>query len=66
MQVSESAGRLAEMINRAIEDHRITNAEYEEIQRIANEDNVIDAEERALLAQLQEMISEKSVRRVAE
>lgn len=66
MQGSESARRLAEMINRAIEDHRITNAEYEEIQRIANEDNVIDAEERALLAQLQEMISEKSVKRVAE
>jgi hypothetical protein len=66
MQTSESARRLAEMINRAIEDHRITNAEYEEIQRIANEDNIIDAEERALLAQLQEMISEKSVKRVAE
>ena len=65
MKPSESARRLAEMINKAIEDERITNAEYEEILRIANEDGLIDSEERSLLAQLQEMIADKTVRRVA-
>ena len=65
MKPSESARRLAEMINKAIEDERITNAEYEEILRIANEDGIIDPEERSLLAQLQEMIADKTVRRVA-
>lgn len=65
MKSSSSARKLAEIINRAIEDHVITNAEYEEIIHIANEDGVIDAEERALLGQLQEMIADKTVRRVA-
>ena len=65
MKASSSARRLAESINRAIEDHEITNAEYEEILHIANEDGVIDPEERSLLSQLQEMIADKTVRRVA-
>jgi len=65
MKASSSARRLAETINRAIEDHEITNAEYDEILHIANEDSVIDPEERALLSQLQEMIADKTVRRVA-
>lgn len=65
MKASSSARKLAEIINQAIEDHVITNAEYEEIIHIANEDGVIDAEERALLGQLQEMISDRTVRRVA-
>jgi hypothetical protein len=65
MKPSNSAQKLAETINRAIEDHKITNAEYEEILHIANEDGIIDPEERALLSLLQEMIADKSVRRVA-
>lgn len=65
MKPSDSARKLAENINRAIEDQVITNSEYEEIIHIANEDGVIDPEERALLSQLQEMISDRTVRRVA-
>jgi uncharacterized protein YutE (UPF0331/DUF86 family) len=65
MKASISAQILAETINRAIEDHIITNSEYEEILRIANEDGVIDPEERALLRQLQEMIADKTVLRMA-
>jgi hypothetical protein len=63
MKTSSSAKILAEAINRAIEDHIITTSEYEEILRIANEDGIIDPEERALLSQLQEMIADRTVRR---
>jgi hypothetical protein len=65
MKPSSNAQILAETINRSIEDHMLINSEYEEILRIANEDGVIDPEERALLSQLQEMIADKTVRRVA-
>ncbi len=65
MKPSSSARRLADVIHAAMEDHRITNAEYEEILHVANEDGIIDPEERALLGQLQEMIADKTLRRVA-
>lgn len=65
MKTSSSAKILAEAINRAIEDHIVSTSDYEEIMRIANEDGIIDPEERALLSQLQEMIADKTVRRVA-
>jgi hypothetical protein len=38
MKTSSSAKILAEAINRAIEDHIISTADYEEIMRIANSD----------------------------
>ncbi|RQW89764.1 MAG: hypothetical protein EHM79_02505 [Geobacter sp.] len=66
MKSSTSAQKLAEKINKAIEDHVLTNAEYEEILQIADEDGIIDPEERALLGQLKEMIVDKTVKRVAE
>lgn len=60
--ISESAMRLREMIEKAIEDHKITRAEYDQILNIATEDGYIDAHEQALLSQLQQMIEEKEVR----
>jgi tellurite resistance protein len=66
MKTSDSAKILARAINLAIEDHIITNSEYEDILHIANEDGIIDPEERALLSQLQDMIADRSVRRVAD
>jgi uncharacterized protein YutE (UPF0331/DUF86 family) len=65
MKPSKSARKLADLIHAAIEDHKITNSEYEEILHTAHEDGIIDPEERALLAQLQEMIADKTVARVA-
>ncbi len=64
MKPSRSAEKLSEVINKAIEDHELTNAEYDEIIHIAHEDGIIDPEERALLSQLQEMIADKTIRRV--
>jgi hypothetical protein len=64
MKLSKSAKSLSDAINKAIEDHELTNAEYDEIMHIAHEDGIIDPEERALLSQLQEMIADKTIRRV--
>ncbi|MEA5114403.1 MAG: hypothetical protein VB050_10275 [Geobacteraceae bacterium] len=64
MKPSKSARKLSDVIHKALEDHELTNAEYEEIMHIAHEDGIIDPEERALLSQLQEMIADKTIRRV--
>ncbi|MBN2159179.1 MAG: hypothetical protein JW807_07270 [Spirochaetes bacterium] len=56
--------KLADVIKKAIEDHVVTNAEYEEIYNIALEDGRIDSVEKALLAEFKEMISDKTIKRV--
>jgi hypothetical protein len=62
MALSESAARLKVAIEKAIEDHKITDHEWETIRSIALEDHVIDNQERALLQQLQNMIEDGSVK----
>lgn len=62
MAYSESAGRLKEMIEKAIEDHRITRKEMDLIIHIATEDGHIDAQEQALLEQLNDMIDHREVK----
>jgi hypothetical protein len=62
MALSESGERLRLAIIKAIDDHIITPEEYDEILNIAMEDGHIDPQERALLAQLQQMIENKEVR----
>jgi len=62
MKISESAGELRKMIEKAIEDEKITRSEMDTILHIATEDGHIDPHERALLNQLQEMIENKIVR----
>lgn len=64
MKVSESAGRVRKMIEKAIEDHRITKAEYEEIIQLVLEDAQVDPQERALLKELQDMIDHREVKLV--
>jgi hypothetical protein len=64
MKQSTSSEKLSEIIKKAIDDHQITNAEYDEIMVIAHEDGVIDPQKRRLLAMLQDMIHDKSVKRV--
>ena len=61
---SESARRLKELIEKAMDDLEITAAEYSEILAAAGEDSFEDAQEKALLAQFQEMISDGTIRRV--
>lgn len=64
MKSGETGGKLAEMIKKAIDDGKITNSEYERILEVAEADLVIDAQEKRLLSQLQEMLSNKTVVRV--
>ena len=62
MGYSESASKLKIMIEKAIDDEKITRAEMDAILQIATEDGHIDQHERALLNQLQEMIENKTVK----
>jgi len=62
MAISESGERLRKAIIKAIDDHVITPEEYDEIIEISMEDGHIDSQERALLAQLQQMIEHKEVK----
>jgi len=64
MALSKSAARLKEVIIKAIEDHKITREEYDKIIHIATEDGHVDSHEQALLAQLQDMIENKTVKLV--
>lgn len=57
---------LRELIDKAIQDERVTAREYDRIMEQANADGIIDAEERVLLATLQAMIADGSVKRVKE
>ena len=65
MLVSESAHRLKELINKAMEDHQISRDEYDHIIHLVMEDGHIDPQERALLAELQDMIENRMVRLVS-
>lgn len=58
---SKSAGKLEEMIKRAMDDGVITPMEREQIMMLADEDGVIDPQERRLLAELQNMIDNGTV-----
>lgn len=62
--LSSEATKLKTMIEKAIEDHEITTTEYDKILALANADMVIDAQERQLLALLQDLISSGTVKRV--
>ena len=56
MLQSKSAQRLRKMIDKAIEDHKVTRDEMDKIIHIATEDGYIDKHEQVLLEQLQEMV----------
>jgi len=62
--LTKSGQKLAEAIKKAIDDHVVTNAEYEEIYNIALEDGTIDAHERILLQEFKNMIADKTIKRV--
>ncbi|HOP28876.1 MAG TPA: hypothetical protein P5120_06670 [Spirochaetota bacterium] len=60
----DSGQRIAEMIKKAMDDHQITTTEYERIMMIADEDGVIDAQERRQLAELQNMLDNGTIKRI--
>jgi tellurite resistance protein len=60
----ESGGKLGELIKKAIADGELTNSEYDKIMVMADSDMNIDAQEKNLLKQLQELLANKTVKRV--
>jgi len=66
MVLSSSAEKLKKMIDKAIEDHEITVLEYEKILHLASEDHKIDAQEKALLQTLQDLVESGAVKRVSD
>ena len=62
MPYSESASNLRKLIEKAIEDHKLTRAEMDEIINMAGADSHIDKHELALLDQLNQMIENKEVK----
>jgi len=62
---SESAHDLKALINHAIHDLEITTTEYNNIMQMAHDDGHLDNEEKSLLAQFHEMISNGTITRVA-
>lgn len=63
--LTKSGQKLEEIIKRAIDDHVIKNSEYEEIIELMHADGVVDAHERVLMQELNDLIADKSVKRVA-
>lgn len=63
---SDSAERLSEMIKTAMEDGKLSTREHNKIMAIADEDGILDNQEKRLLAQLQEMLANGTIQRVAE
>jgi predicted house-cleaning noncanonical NTP pyrophosphatase (MazG superfamily) len=62
MNLSAGAKNLRQLIEKAIEDHKISKAEYDMIIHEATKDGHIDHVEQALLRELQEMIADKTVK----
>jgi len=60
----DSGKRISEIIKHAIDDGQITTSEYEKILAIANEDMHIDAQEKRQLQELQELLANKTIKRV--
>lgn len=52
------------MIDKAIRDCEITGTEYNDIMKIANEDQHIDKQEQSLLNQLQSLMANGTIKRV--
>jgi tellurite resistance protein len=63
---SDSAERLSEMIKTAMEDGKLSTKEHNKIMAIADEDGILDNQEKRLLAQLQDMLANGTIKRVAD
>ena len=64
MTKHQSGHRLLEKVKSAMDDLEITTTEYREIMDQAHKDGHIDPQERAILAQFNQMISDGTIKRV--
>lgn len=61
-KISHSAKEINDIIKRAIDKQEITPAEYEQILVIAERDGYIDNQEKAAIANLRDMIQDKTIK----
>jgi hypothetical protein len=64
MRNTEPGRRLGELIKQAIADCELTHSEHQEIISLAHSDHVVDEQERQLLAQLQQMVADGTIKKV--
>ena len=64
MKSGQSGKQLIEIIEKALSDLEITTSEYKEVMAAAGADSVEDEQEKALLRQFHEMISNGTIKRV--
>ncbi len=62
--LTKSGRKLEEIIKKAIDDHVIKNSEYEEIIELVHADGVFDAHEKVLMKELNDLIADKTVKRI--
>lgn len=62
--LTKSGTELAELIKKVIDDHIVTNAEYEEIFDLGLRDGILDSHEKVLLTEFKNMIADKTIKRV--
>ena len=65
MKLTKSGLELKEVIEKAMNDHVITNSEYEEIMKAASKDGMIDDHEQRLLSKFQELLENGTLKRIA-
>jgi hypothetical protein len=63
--LTKSGLKLEEVIKKAIDDHVIKNSEYEEIIELIHADGMVDAHERVLMKELNDLIADKTVKRIS-
>ena len=66
MAAQSSSHRINEIIKQAISKHEITHGEYAKILSIADEDGHMDPMERAAIANLRDLIEDKTIKLVAD
>jgi len=64
MQFGEAGRKLGEMIKKAIDDGQLTNSEYNKILALADQDFLLDPQEKQLFRELQALLANKTVKRV--
>ena len=64
MKSGETGGKLAEMIKKAIRDCELTTSEHDQILAIADQDGIIDSQEKNLLRQLQDLIANGTIKKI--
>ena len=64
MQSGESGKKLSDLIKHAISDCELTQTEHDQILALASEDSHIDSQEQALLKQLQDLLSNGTIKKV--